>query len=190
MQVIRMTCLTTIDDRTLIERTLAGERECFDLLVHRHTAAVRKRVTMIVRNTADHDDVVQETFLKAWRHLASFHSKSSFRTWLTHIAANEALMQLRRQTRIAEPAIGLDQCASDHASPLEQVLLAETRRNVRTAVDRLPEKYRRALITRDLEERTTEETATHLRLCPALVKTHVFRARRMLSAGILQERAA
>jgi len=185
-----MTRLTTLDDRTLIERTLAGERESFDLLVHRHTAAVRKRVTMLVRNTADQDDVVQETFLKAWRHLASFHSRSSFRTWVTQIAGNEALMRLRQRTRIDAPAFDLDQCASEQVSPLELVLLAETRRNVRKAVESLPERYRLALITRDLDDRTTEEAARRLHLCPGVLKTHIFRARRMLSAAIFEERAA
>jgi RNA polymerase sigma-70 factor (ECF subfamily) len=180
----------TLEDNMLIEKVLAGERTCFDVLISRHEAAVRRRLKMIVRNAADQDDLVQETFVKAWIHLSSFHAKSTFRTWLTHIATNEALQQLRRRSRIAEPSIRLDQFACQQASPLDLVLVAENCRKVRTAVDRLPEKYRQALLARDLDDSSTEEAAARLRMGPALVKTRVFRARRMLSAAFRQELAA
>jgi RNA polymerase sigma-70 factor (ECF subfamily) len=179
-----------LDDHTLIQKALAGERTCFDVLINRHEAAVRRRLKMLIRNTADQDDLVQETFLKAWRHLSSFHSKSTFRTWVTHIATNEALQQLRRRSRIADPSIRLDQFASGQASPLELLLVTENRHKVRAAVDRLPEKYRLALLARDLNDSSNEEAGARLRLAPALVKTRVFRARRMLSAVIRQELAA
>src|SRR4029453_10765986 len=92
-----MAPMASLQDCTLIDRALAGEVECFSALMDRHTAAVRRRVRSMVRNTSDQDDVVQETFIKAWRHLSSFRSDSSFRTWIISVATNEALQQYRRQ---------------------------------------------------------------------------------------------
>jgi RNA polymerase sigma-70 factor (ECF subfamily) len=139
----------------------------------------------MVRNTADQDDLVQETFLKAWRHLSSFRSNASFRTWITRIATNEVLQHYRRRGGVARAAVNPDGCAAQQESPLEVLVRLETRRTIRTAVAGLPEKYRLVLTIRDLDELTIQETAQRLAAGTALVKTRLFRARQMLSTAIL-----
>ena len=94
-----MAPFAALQDSILIERTLAGQNECFAVLMNRHMTAVRGRVKSMVRNKSDEDDLVQETFLKAWRHLSSFRSDASFRTWITRVATNEVLQQYRRDRR-------------------------------------------------------------------------------------------
>lgn len=89
--------ITTFKDGVLIELALAGQAECFSVLVDRHKTAVRRRIRSMLRNTADADDLVQEAFLKAWRHLASFRAEASFRTWINQIAVNEVMQLYRRQ---------------------------------------------------------------------------------------------
>ena len=89
--------ITTFEDDVLIELALAGQTECFSVLVDRHKTAVRRRIRSMLRNTADADDLVQEVFLKAWRHLASFRAEASFRTWIKQIAVNEVMQLYRRQ---------------------------------------------------------------------------------------------
>jgi RNA polymerase sigma-70 factor, ECF subfamily len=182
-----MTLLTKLHDTALIERTLAGQSECFGVLMNRHVAAVRKRVMSIARNTADQDDIVQETFLKAWRHLSSFRSKASFRAWITRIATNEVVQQYRRDQRdaVAPAAADLDDCPSGDESPFEALVRAEGCQTIQTAIARLPYKYRLVLIIRDLDELTIQETARQLHVGAALVKTRLFRARQMLSTAIL-----
>lgn len=182
-----MTSLATLQDSALIERTLAGQSECFTVLMNRHIKAVRRRVKSMLRNTSDEDDLVQETFLKAWRHLHAFRSDASFRTWITRVATNEVLQQYRRdqRSRIAPAATALDDCASQDESPHEALVRLKARQTIRTAVTQLPEKYRQVVILRDLDELTTQEAARRLQFGIPLVKTRLFRARKMLSTAIL-----
>ncbi len=86
-----MTPLAAHEDCTLVKLALAGQVECFSVLMDRHLAVVRRRIRSLVRNVADVDDLLQEVLLKVWRHLLTFRSESSFRTWTTRVAINEAL---------------------------------------------------------------------------------------------------
>jgi RNA polymerase sigma-70 factor (ECF subfamily) len=140
----------------------------------------------MVRNTSDQDDVVQETFIKAWRRLSSFRADASFRTWIISVATNEALQQYRRQRSnpVSPTAADLDTYVSQHESPCEALFRSEAHHTVRAAVAHLPDKYRQVLILRDLDELTTQETARSLKFSIQLVKTRLMRARRMLSRTI------
>ena len=91
--------LATLEDKTLIRLTLAGHAECFGVLMDRHLGAVKKRISAMVRNPADADDLSQEVSLKVWRHLAQYRSEASFRTWMTRVAINETFQSLRREKR-------------------------------------------------------------------------------------------
>src|ERR1051326_3191980 len=91
--------MSTLDDAALVQMALAGQGECFGELMHRHKSVVRARVVSIVRHSPNVDDVVQEVFFKAWRALPKFRADATFRTWLTSIATNEALMLYRRERR-------------------------------------------------------------------------------------------
>ena len=88
--------LTSFEDDALIKLTLAGQTECFTVLTNRHLPAVRRRIGSMVPNTTDVDDLLQEALLKVWRHLSTFRSESTFRTWMTRVAINEALNFYRR----------------------------------------------------------------------------------------------
>src|SRR6266446_4456902 len=137
-----MAPFAALQDSTLIEKTLAGQSECFAVLMNRHMTAVRGRVKSMVRNKSDEDDLVQETFLKAWRHLSSFRSDASFRTWITRVATNEVLQLYRRNRRSAiGPAAagmdaGMDACVSHDESPYQALARVEARRTIRTAIAR------------------------------------------------------
>ncbi len=83
--------LATSEDSTLIKLALAGQAECFAVLMDRHLVAVRRRICSMVGNASDADDLLQEVLLKVWRRLSTFRSESSFRTRMTRVAINEAL---------------------------------------------------------------------------------------------------
>ena len=186
-----MTSFSALQDSALIEGTLAGRSECFTVLMNRHMPAVRKRVKSMARNASDEDDLVQETFLNAWRHLSSFRADASFRTWITRVATNEVLQLYRRNRRsaIGPATTSLDGFASRDESPYQALVRMEARQTIHTAVARLPEKYRRVLILRDLDELNTHEAARCLQSGIPLIKSRHFRARRMLSKAILGRRA-
>jgi RNA polymerase sigma factor (sigma-70 family) len=90
--------LATFEDRTLMQRTLAGQSDCFAALIDRHLAAVKRRIGSMVQNPADREDLLQEVLLKVWLHLSAFRAESSFRTWITRVAINEAMQSYRRET--------------------------------------------------------------------------------------------
>lgn len=174
------------EDRTLIKLALEGQTECFAALMDRHLVAVRKRMASMVRNPTDTDDLLQEVLLKVWRHLSTFRSESSFRTWMTRIAMNEALQLFRREQRrpTCQPLSDLDAFASPSESPHQSFARVQATQAVRNAVVRLPDKYRQVLILRDLEQLSARETAEWLQSSIPAVKTRLFRARLLLSATL------
>jgi RNA polymerase sigma-70 factor, ECF subfamily len=178
--------LVSVEDGTLIKLALEGQTECFTVLMDRHLVAVRRRVTSMIGGTTDVEDVLQDVLLKVWRHLSTFRSESSFRTWMTRVAMNEALQLYRRNQRrlTCQPLGDLDAFASPNESPHQCFARAQATEAVRNAVDRLPNKYKQVLILRDLEELSARETARWLRTTVPTVKTRLFRARLMLCAAL------
>lgn len=176
--------LATLEDRTLIALTLAGQTECFGVLVDRHRVQVRRRIASLVKNAADADDILQEALLKVWRHLSSFRSESSFRTWMTRVAINEALQLFRRQRRspLFEALDNLEAIDAKCESPHQSMVRVERTQAVHNAVARLREKDKKVLILRDLQRLSERETAQCLNSTVPAVKTRLFRARIMLRA--------
>ncbi len=182
--------LATFEDSALIKLALAGQTECFTVLTNRHLPAVRRRIGSIIPNTTDADDLLQEVLVKVWRHLSTFRSESTFRTWMTRIAINEALQSYRReQSRPICQALGdFDNFASPTESPLQSLTRAEITQVVRKAVVGLPAKYRQAVILRHLDQLSLRETAQCLQSSIPAVKTRLFRARLMLIAALRRTR--
>jgi RNA polymerase sigma-70 factor (ECF subfamily) len=176
--------LAACADTVLIQMAIAGRNDCFSLLMDRHLAAVKRRLRSMVPNEADLDDVVQEFLLKAWRHLATFRSECSLRTWMVRIAINEAFQLYRRgkYKRLCEPLdakIALPEELAD-----QRLFRAEATAAVRAAVAKLPRKYQEVVKLRDLCELGSEETAKRLSATVPAIKTRLFRARLMLSTEL------
>jgi RNA polymerase sigma-70 factor (ECF subfamily) len=178
--------LATFEDNTLINMALAGQTECFTLLVDRHLSAVKRQVISMVRNNTDADDLVQEVLLKVWRNLSTFRSEASFRTWMTRVAINEVLQSYRRQRyhSCCLPADDLDTFASVCDTPHQYLSRAETSNRVRRAVAKLPDKYRQVLVLREFDQLSLRETAKSLQASIPAVKSRLFRARVLLSAAL------
>jgi RNA polymerase sigma-70 factor (ECF subfamily) len=155
-------------------------------LMDRHLATVKRCIGSMVRNAADSEDLVQEVVLKVWRHLSTFRSQSSFRTWLTRVAINEALQSYRRgrSMPLCQPLGDFAALASHAESPHQAYARIEMAQAVRGAVAALPPKYRQVLTLRDLEELSAQETALRLRSSIPTVKSRLFRARLMLLATL------
>jgi len=182
--------LASFEDGTLIKLALEGQTECFAVLMDRHSVAVRRRIASIIGNATDAEDLLQEVLLKVWRHLSTFRSESSFRTWITRVAMNEALQLYRREQcrPTCQPLGDLDAFASSCESPHQAFTRVQATEAVRNALDRLPDKYRQVLILCDLEELSARETAKWLKASIPAVKTRLFRARLMLFAALERSR--
>jgi RNA polymerase sigma-70 factor (ECF subfamily) len=180
-------------DETLAARAAAGEDTAFETIVDRYQARVYRLACRLTSDT-DAPDVLQETFLQAYRHLSAFRGESQFRTWLYRIASNAALMHRRaRARRPAEPLDDfLPRFGADgrHAATPEELQVAACADELidrqvladkaREMIARLPDMYRDAFVLRDLEEMPTADVAQVLGIEPATVRQRVHRARLML----------
>ncbi len=176
-------------DSTLIAAIKNGESQAFEFLVKRHEAKTFSVAFRITRNREDAQDVVQQSFHKAFVHLDSFQEKSSFSTWLTRIVINEGLMCLRRNRSRRE--ISLDDMKSEPEelfpveipdrgeNPAEIYEQREDERILCEAMSQLSAEFRTGLCLR-LEERTVRETAEILGLGIGTLKARLFRARQKL----------
>jgi RNA polymerase sigma-70 factor, ECF subfamily len=178
--------LTTADDNTLISMALAGQAECFTVLMDRHLFVVRRYILSMVRNTADTDDLVQEVLMKVWRNLSKFRAEASFRTWMTRIAINEVLQKYRKdrhRSRFDAPE-NLDSFASACDTPHQHLVRTESIQELRKLLEKLPEIYKEVLILREVDELSMQETADYVRASIPAVKSRLFRARTLLSASV------
>jgi RNA polymerase sigma-70 factor, ECF subfamily len=170
-----------------IEALRAGDRAEFARLVEATSGLIYRLAIKMLENPQDAEDVLQETFIKAYRHLAGFDGRSSLSTWLYRIATNEALMLLRRRKSI-EVSIEEPQEAADQEQeplqivdwccmPEEELGSAEAREYLDQAIDQLPASLRVVFLLRDIEGLSTLETAEVLDLSETAVKTRLSRAR-------------
>ncbi len=176
---------TSLDDMALIQMTVAGHKECFDVLMDRHLLIIRKRVASMISNKTEAEDVVQLTQLQIWTHLSSFRCHSSFRTWSTRIATNEALQFFRRTRMMRErDGVDFDRLATSTDCPERLYARKELAGRIGRAICQLPAKFRQVVVLRELRELTINETALELKSNRQLVKTRLFRARMMLSKAL------
>lgn len=183
-------------EAALIAGLRAGEADSRERLVRLYGGRMLAVIRRIVQSEDDAQDCLQEAFLQAFDKVEGFEGRAALGTWLHRIAVNAALMHLRGRQRRREDPIEdlLPQFDGDgrrvtgpgpELPPVEA--LHEQQENValvRRAVARLPESYRIVLLLRDIEEYTTDETATELDLTPGAVKVRLHRARSALKTLI------
>jgi RNA polymerase sigma-70 factor (ECF subfamily) len=183
--------LKSLPDELLIELTLAGRQESFSALMDRHMDCVRRRINGLVRNRSDAEDVAQEVQLKVWLNLSSFRSDSSFRTWMVRIAINESLQWHRSAKRRSQwDSEELDGLTASTESAFQAYARKEAANAVRRAMEQLPSQFHQIVVLRDLAGLTTKEAAQSLNSSPQLVKTRLFRARKLLAKTLRQSEIA
>ena len=184
------TIASGFDESALVTRAKAGDVEAFSELVRHYDRRVFRMAKQITQNDDDAEDVLQETFLKAYTHLDDFQGNSKFYTWLVRIAVNEALMKLRkrrsdRTVPLDEPIdTGEDEVTREIAvwdqNPEDSYSREELGRILDEAIETLKPAYRTVFILRDIEELSIEETAETLGLSISAVKSRLLRARLQL----------
>lgn len=192
-----MSDATLQDDQTLLARAQVGDISAFEELVGRHEDKVYGLALRMMRSEADAAEITQDTFLSAYQHLGEFRGEAAFGSWVHRIAANNALMRLRRQRT-------LEVVNEDLAAPefTERGSLAETPeadwsrraddkildeelgRAIRQATDTLPEGYREVFLLKDVEGMSYEEISEMLGISVPAVKSRLHRARLALREAI------
>lgn len=178
------------DESQLLGKAREGDRTAFNALVTRYSRKIYRLAKHITQNDEDAEDVLQETFLKAYEHLGNFHGQSKFYTWIVRIAVNESLMKLRkrksdRTVPLDEPLdTGEDTVVREIAvwdeDPEQQYSREELGRILQEAIETLRPSFRTVFVLRDIEELSTEETAEALGISVPAVKSRLLRARLQL----------
>lgn len=178
------------DDRQLIARTLNGDRNAFGRLVERYQAQVYALAFHMVGGFADAEDVVQETFIKAYQHLPRFGGTMNFPAWLRTIALNECRMWLRGQRRFVprDPWSESDrrEVRDESPTPEERYEQVELSEQVAQAIHALSEPNRLAVMLYYMDGLSYEEIGQFLEVPVSTVKGRLHKARRQLKEGTLQ----
>jgi len=174
-------------DGALVFAAKSGDEQAFEILANHYQPKIFAVAMRYTRVREDAEDIVQQTFLKAFVHLHTFVGKASFRTWLTRIAINEALMFLLRGRVLRQ--VGVDDLSEDetathgveipdsHPDPEVNCLKQEGAELLSAAMAKLAVRLRVAIELRELAGLSTRETARHMGLSVAAVKARIFRGR-------------
>lgn len=171
-------------DHELIAQVRQGEAAAFEKLMRRYNQRVFRAARSVLRDDTEAQDVVQETFVRVFRHIQEFEERSSVRTWLTRIAVNEAFSRLRRSrlfgaldSQTNRPEGGFYSVESNQPGPEDEASSRELRSVLIAAIDSLSEEMRTVFMLREIEGLSTLETAEILQVSPEAVRVRFHRAR-------------
>src|ERR1043166_6279759 len=176
-------------DAELVAQSLNGNREAFGLIVTRYQSLICSLAYSGIGGLGQSEDVAQETFITAWKHLRHLREPSKLRSWLCGIARNRVNNFLRREgrepLRHAEELTSLQHAASGEAQPIEQAITREEQAILWRSLERIPELYREPLVLFYREGHSIERVAKSLELSEDAVKQRLSRGRKLLQEEVL-----
>ncbi len=184
-----------LEESEVIKRILCGEKELYELLVKRNNQKLYRVVRSYLKDEVEIEDVMQNSYLKAYSKLFQFKSDSSFSTWLIRIGINEALALLKEKGKLyyinRQPenffsSSFLEIPDDKQPNPQDSIIQKETKILLESAIDQLDLKYRTVYIMKELEEMSLNEVATSLDITVANVKVRVHRAKLMLKEKLYE----
>jgi RNA polymerase sigma factor (sigma-70 family) len=177
------------NDPELVSRSLAGDRDAFSLIVSRYQALICSLAYSRIGNLGQSEDIAQETFITAWRHLRLLREPAKLRSWLCGIVRNRIHKNLRREGREpahqAQPLELVHDAAAIEALPSEQAVRREEERILWRSLESIPESYREPLILFYREHQSIQSVAAHLELSEDAVKQRLSRGRKLLQEEVL-----
>jgi RNA polymerase sigma-70 factor (ECF subfamily) len=178
-------------EQELVKLARQGDRDAYAALVEKYRIKMFNLAYSMTRNREEADDITQDVFIKAWRHISGFQGRSAFGTWIYRIAVNTIRDNLRRENRF--PRIPLEDHHAEAGSGENLIRdreadaeLESRRARLHRALRSLPEKYRTILTLRDIQGLQYNEISRILGLSPGTVDSRLFRARRRLRKAISQ----
>ena len=182
-------------DESIIARVRAGDTAAYEIIMRRYNQRLYRVARAILRDSGEAEDVMQETYVRAYQHLHQFAGESAFSVWLTRIAVNEALRRLRQRKRISQ----LDEhdfqefdthqespmdIAADSPNPEQCASNREGTRVLEEAIMDLPYQFRTVVMMRDIEQLSTADTAAALGLTQENVKVRLHRGHAMMRSWL------
>lgn len=169
-----------LSDAEVVRRVLGGEAVLFEVLMRRYNQRVYRAIRSVLRGDHESEDAMQQAWLNAYSRLAQYEGTSSFSTWLTRIALNEALGRVGRRARLTpidEIPEGDENMRSKTQDPEGRAADQELGRMMEEAVDQLPDLYRSVFVLREMEGMSTADAALALGASEEAVKVRLHRAR-------------
>ncbi len=188
---------SSLEDDALVKEARNGDEQSYKRLVNKYERALYYHILKMVNDKEQVEDLVQEAFVKAFDNLESYNTNYAFSTWLYRIATNHTIDYLRkkklqtlsidkpRKTKSGEMEMQLE----DQSAQADRSIIRKQRQNiVQHAIDELPEKYRKVIRLRHMEEKSYQEISEELDKPLGTVKAHIFRAREMLYKSLKDKR--
>lgn len=180
----------TRSDAELVRRALARDGSAFRAIMKTHNQRLYRLARGVVRNDSEAEDIVQESYVRAFSHLEGFRGDSTLATWLSRIVINEALGRLRKKRRTPEQSMSQDPVLeakiiqfplnASNDDPERTMAQRQILQFVERATDNLPDVYRTVFVARVIEGLNVDETAELLGIKPETVKTRLHRARNLI----------
>ncbi|MBW2464714.1 MAG: sigma-70 family RNA polymerase sigma factor, partial [Deltaproteobacteria bacterium] len=145
-------------DSEVVARVLGGDVPAFEILMRRYNQRVFRTVRAVLRDEDAAEDAAQQTWINAYKHLASFEGRAQFSTWLLRIAVNQASRDMRKSRSHLHLATA-PRAEAEADTPEAEAARVHLRTILESAIDSLPEPLRMVLILRDVEELSGPETA-------------------------------
>lgn len=168
-----------IPDTELIHRILEGEKRLFEIIIRRYNQRLYRVGMSVLNNEAEAEDAMQNTYIKAYEHLAQFEHRSAFITWLTRIMLNQCHEQRRKQLPVQHTPEETDNLIT-MKTPAHILVNKELNAVLEDAIAQLPEKYRLVFVLREIEDFSVKETSEALQIEEPNVKVRLNRAKTML----------
>jgi RNA polymerase sigma factor (sigma-70 family) len=188
MMINRTMTAEELSDTELVSRSLAGDRDAFSRIVSRYQTLICSLAYSRIGNLGQSEDLAQETFITAWKHLRLLREPAKLRSWLCGIVRNRVLKNLRREGREpahdAESLETIDEAPTSEALPSEQVVRREEEAILWRSLERIPESYREPLILFYREQQSVETVGRLLDLSEDAVKQRLSRGRKLLQQEV------
>jgi RNA polymerase sigma-70 factor (family 1) len=187
---------SSLEDDQYVQRAIGGDQDAFKMLMNKYQKPLYYHIVKMVKNHEQVEDIIQESFVKAFSNLGSYNTNYAFSTWLYRITTNHTIDYLRKKklqtTSINEPVRAKDgemqfQIVGS-AETDRKIIRKERKKIVSEAIENLPEKYREVIQMRHLEEMSYQEISEELDLPLGTVKAHIFRAREMLYKALIDRK--
>lgn len=176
-------------DLELIEKIKRGEKEFYELIVKKYNQRLYRITRAMIVNESEIEDIMQDTFLKAYQYLHQFEGKSEFSTWLIRILINQANGVLNKKKKFAgeeERKNAFSKMESSN-NPEQSIMNNELKRFLEQAIDALPEKYKIVYMMREVEALSSKKIANSLDLTEENVRIRLYRAKTLLKDSLYQK---
>ena len=182
-------------DQQLVERAQRGDKQAFDLLVIKYQRRLVRLLSQFIRDSAEVEDIAQETFIKAYKSLSSFRGDSAFYTWLYRIGINAAknfLVAQKRRASNASSNVDIEDAENfeegsqlrELGTPESELISKQIAQTVNQALNELPEELRTAITLREIEGLSYEEIASVMNCPTGTIRSRIFRAREVISVKL------